>query len=629
MAECDKKIHKHFYFNVLRSIFKGANAVITFEESAISEALNVTTETIAVVDTLRKKRSTFSRYFSWSGPNYDLDYTDEQIHAEGAHCVMAALASVLTLLSEKTFSGLFRAGLWCKNSFDTLKECRLIARKRTVWESEASHETVKLGIQLGFGLFNLVFSMLPNRIVRVFRWVGWPADRMRAFADLKDVSSGKAVWSPIAAMVLLGYNCFVEFYGGFGHPDMELIKRLVNEYGSRYEESAFFWLFDAAVFQMKGQPDEAIKFYLKSAETFTQWVEWQNLCYWLVTWCYCVKFDWKSALHYTEILTKTCPWSPCVFTYQLAAILKMQLDETIDPVEREKLQAKIDSCLLEAPKLKHTIVGRTVYVEKFVTKRCEIYWNERRECDNLPRPHSNASSQFSQQDSGIFNDMNNNNSDEDKKVQSKGESDEILIPKVEIHIPDEPNRNEISDPENPPNYLIVNNTYKENDAFMLPILDLFLFWNIYMTFREDPYHAYCLLDRIEVKLSTLNFEDTFTREKYLYLILMKGIIFKHMGKTDNAVDCLTFVLDNEEYLKFYKHLAPHACLELGILCQETSEFQLAEKYLNKATNDYSHYLNETQVHIRAHSSLCMMRAKMLGSSRRKLSAYSIRSFRGN
>lgn len=62
----------------------------------------------------------------------------------------------------------------------------------------------------------------------------------------------------------------------------------------------------------------------------------------------------------------------------------------------------------------------------------------------------------------------------------------------------------------------------------------------------------------------------------------------------------------------YKHLAPLACLELGLMLRQSvnpDDVNEAEKYLTRATCNYSHYLNETMVHIRAYNALADIKDK--------------------
>jgi tetratricopeptide (TPR) repeat protein len=371
------------------------------------------------------------------------------------------------------------------------------------------------------------------------------------------VSQGNSLWAPIAAMTMLSHHCFAEFIVGFGHPDLVLVSKILEQYRTKYPGSGFFLVYEGTLRLMKGEPEQAIEYYEKSIEKFVDWHEWQYACHWFITWCYAIMCDWPKALHHTKILMDNCNWSKCIFTYQYAAMLKMIEEDTTDPDKKAILRKEIDHHLRTAPSYKRNFVGKTIWIEKFVTKRCEIYWKEvekqSHKCET------------------------NNNNDEDLS----------------------------------------------SDAFMLPILDLFLFWNIFYTFKASPTAGTVFLKKVNDKLKVYPEDATSSDdlEKHFYLVLMKGVILKNMGDHDAAIECLTSVLDNEHLLKRYSHLAPLACLELGTLFKQIRDHKLAEVYLHKAMNGYSHYLNETAVHIRAHAMMETMRLSDL----RKLSSASINS----
>ena len=102
-------------------------------------------------------------------------------------------------------------------------------------------------------------------------------------------------------------------------------------------------------------------------------------------------------------------------------------------------------------------------------------------------------------------------------------------------------------------------------------------------------------------------------EKYLYLITMKGICYHYMKNHESeAQKLLSFVIENQINLNLYQHLAPLACLELGIIYSKSSDdfdLDIAVQYLNNATNEYKQYLNETMVHMRATAAINLIKDK--------------------
>ena len=146
-------------------------------------------------------------------------------------------------------------------------------------------------------------------------------------------------------------------------------------------------MFEGIYEKIKGDPNEAIKKLTESSQAFENWIEWQSACTWYIMWNHAIQSNWIKAIECIEFLRASCNWSPCVFTYQAASFKAMLLDQLIKeqkmtPTEERACQIsilrdEIEALLIEAPKLKRTFVGKTVFIEKFVTKRCEIYFEEK------------------------------------------------------------------------------------------------------------------------------------------------------------------------------------------------------------------------------------------------------------
>lgn len=122
----------------------------------------------------------------------------------------------------------------------------------------------------------------------------------------------------------------------------------------------------------------------KSRDCFKQWIEWQNACDWLLVWIHSIQRNWLDAEECIKTLKEKCSWSPCCFTYIHAAIKQMMADDltlehasseagnvdtTPIQVQIEKLRHEVNELLELAPKLKNSMAGKTIYFEKFVTKR--------------------------------------------------------------------------------------------------------------------------------------------------------------------------------------------------------------------------------------------------------------------
>ena len=98
---------------------------------------------------------------------------------------------------------------------------------------------------------------------------------------------------------------------------------------------------------------------------------------------------------------------------------------------------------------------------------------------------------------------------------------------------------------------------------------------------------------------------------------MRGVCLRHLSCPQDAEKDLQAVLRAKSGL--HGHLAPQACLELGLIYKELGEYADSKKYLEKARSDYSSYLNETLVHLRVHCALVSIKERERRRSRKSIS----------
>ena len=282
-------------------------------------------------------------------------------------------------------------------------------------------------------------------------------------------------------------------------------------------------MFEGIYEKIKGDPKAAIAKLTESCQAFEAWIEWKSACTWYIMWNHAIQCDWIKAIECIEFLRASSKWSPCVFTYQSASFKAMLLDQLIkeqkiDPTSDRacsinKLRDEIEQLLAEAPTLKRTIVGKTVFIEKFVTKRCQIYFQEKEK----------------------FEEKNGKNFSENE----------------------------------------VNNSWEKNSGdLMLPAVEQLVFWNIFSMSKNSPGLLKNFADMIDDKLrsdfgdlsnitnrsatsgrssnqnldsgfDSLNIHDidSLRIEKYYNLLLMKGVIYHYMDREDDAIEFLTNILE--------------------------------------------------------------------------------------
>lgn len=83
--------------------------------------------------------------------------------------------------------------------------------------------------------------------------------------------------------------------------------------------------------------------------------------------------QWNKAIMYATMLVNESNWSRTVYLYQKAAILIMQ-KPTIWSEEKQL----VDNLMLQAPTYKQRIAGKSIPMEKFVIKKAERYFAQKK-----------------------------------------------------------------------------------------------------------------------------------------------------------------------------------------------------------------------------------------------------------
>ncbi|KAF9512122.1 hypothetical protein BS47DRAFT_1345927 [Hydnum rufescens UP504] len=115
------------------------------------------------------------------------------------------------------------------------------------------------GTAFGFGLFNLVFSMLPPKIRSVVGILGFQGDRRLALQALAVAAAGDDVHSHFAALTLMTYHGYVLQLSGF-QADGEYIIRQYNALLARGEKKfphGSLWLVNRAKIQRNDGHNQA------------------------------------------------------------------------------------------------------------------------------------------------------------------------------------------------------------------------------------------------------------------------------------------------------------------------------------------------------------------------------------
>ncbi|KAF9449736.1 hypothetical protein P691DRAFT_774496 [Macrolepiota fuliginosa MF-IS2] len=118
------------------------------------------------------------------------------------------------------------------------------------------------GTAFGYGLFNLVFSLLPKRVQSVVGFFGFKHDRKLALKALAVAAARNDTHSVFAGLVLMTYHGVVLLLSGYQADEPRIVKEyqvLVDRIFERFPNGALWVLNKAKILRMTHDPEAAIK----------------------------------------------------------------------------------------------------------------------------------------------------------------------------------------------------------------------------------------------------------------------------------------------------------------------------------------------------------------------------------
>ncbi|XP_050457803.1 tetratricopeptide repeat protein 39B-like [Cataglyphis hispanica] len=361
------------YHSLGTSVFAFLEAILTFEQKHIEKASEILKQCMSVCSKHRK-HTTITQNIGKivKKVNYD-SYTNEEVHAELCYAESLLLKSMLTFVEDETLVSFVKAGLKIRTCFLSYKECMMILNNRK-WGNDIHKVHFESGVRMGIGAFNLMISLLPARIIKLLEFIGFSGDKAYGLAELKaGYNERRGLRQILCVMTLLSYNLIVTFVLSHSDGDLEWCDQVLQQELSLYPNGVWFLFFKGRLELTRGNFEECIDWYIKSWKSQNVWSQFHHLCYWELMWAHCSLQQWNKAVIYATMLMNESNWSRTIYLYQKAAILLMQ-----NPSNGSEEKQQIDNLMMQAPTYKQRIAGKSLPMEKFVIKKTERYFAQKK-----------------------------------------------------------------------------------------------------------------------------------------------------------------------------------------------------------------------------------------------------------
>jgi hypothetical protein len=188
-------------------------AVMSFNQDDVQLALAQLNRTSSLCNRLRKKPRLVKQLASWFKRKPKLPFISPEKNQEDEDLVLNSyhtdliyaesllLRAVLTLISDESLLSLIKCSLNIRSAFLVYKSCWTAL---STFPSDDIDQDYSTGVLLGIGTFNMMFSLLPPRVMKCFELLGFSGDRDFGLQQLnRGARQEKGLRAPICVMFVL------------------------------------------------------------------------------------------------------------------------------------------------------------------------------------------------------------------------------------------------------------------------------------------------------------------------------------------------------------------------------------------------------------------------------------------
>ncbi|KAG9103908.1 hypothetical protein FRC06_007019 [Ceratobasidium sp. 370] len=395
---------KRLYVQCASSLMRSMRALMSFETDDIVEAQSMVQETLNLADEQRLSMSWTSRLASFA---FDASLanarqmTIDQLHAELVYAECLLQKAIMGFLSSGDWMSFLREALNIRsvvaiyrtlNSFLEDYDEAKAAKKLSATSIEIDND-FRSGVYLGMGMSLLVFSMIPSRIVIFAGILGYKGDRFEALRLLRKAGGwGTEAGGPdpnqkvprinkneggarraLCDLVLVVFHLVISGFTREG-VDVQEAENIVEWNLKQYPDSIFFLFGKGRLYVTRSRPDLAIEQYEIAKAKIVQQTGYEQLgsvMDWERALCYLALGEWRKSAGCWKELKEKAKWSKATYTYAQAACLLQSGD--LDDHEKKL----VETLMKQVPHVTQRIAGKSIPLEKFVSRKAERYVKER------------------------------------------------------------------------------------------------------------------------------------------------------------------------------------------------------------------------------------------------------------
>lgn len=342
-------------------------ATMTFEQKDIQTAIETIKQALQTCHRFRKRNSVVGSLSGLISKNSNLQ--EEEMHAELCYAECLLQKATLTFIQDENMISFIKGGIKIRTSYQIYKDCQNVLNvTQDKAELPNSFKQFEGGVKLGIGSFNLMLSLLPQRILRLLEFIGFSGNRRFGLSQLREGASSQSLRSILCVLTLLFYNTYVSLILGTGEGNLVEAEALLEPYQQKYPKGSIILFYSARISTLRGHFEKARARFEECISSQQEWKQIHHLCYWELMWTHSFQQEWQQAYRYADLLCKESRWSKAIYTYQKAAILSMMTEEEV-----RKTGEDIVEIFRQVEGLKQRLAGKSIPMEKFAVRKSRRY----------------------------------------------------------------------------------------------------------------------------------------------------------------------------------------------------------------------------------------------------------------
>lgn len=342
-------------------------AAMTFDLQDIQTAMRTIKDALHTCNRFRKKNWMVG---SWSNlMSKPSGLQEEEMHAELCYAECLLQKATLTFVQDENMISFIKGGIKIRTSYQIYKDCQnvLNVARETDGQSDAFRQ-FEGGVKLGIGSFNLMLSLLPQRILRLLEFIGFSGNRTVGLSQLSEGSSIPSLRSVLCVLTLLFYHTYVSLILGSGDGDLEEAEALLEPYRHKFPRGSIILFYSGRISALQGNFQQAASLFQRCIDSQQQWKQIHHLCFWELMWNHTFLQEWNQAFQYASLLFSHSRWSKAIYVYQKAAILSMMSEDEV-----KKTGENVVELFRQVEGLKQRLAGKSIPTEKFAVRKSRRY----------------------------------------------------------------------------------------------------------------------------------------------------------------------------------------------------------------------------------------------------------------